>query len=106
MTIDIRSLVPGQTKAGMNKSEKSKKKDQLSRSSSDSNSENDSDDSVSLTGKASQISQLIQQMKSSPVVDPSRVAPVKEKVAKGEYEVEYQRVADKMLDFESSYQSY
>ena len=100
--MDIRSLTPGLVKTDLGKAEKSKNK----ASSSSSSVEDNEDDSVSLTGQASQISQLIQQMKSAPVLDPDRVSPVKDKLDKGEYEIEYQQVANKMLDFESSYQGY
>ena len=105
MVMDIRSLLPGQTKTGLNKTEKSKKQSGSS-SVSDSNSDDAEDVSVSLTGTASKISQLIQQMKSAPAVDPDRVSPVKEKVDRGEYEIQYQQVANKMLDFEATYQGY
>jgi len=102
MVMDIRSVAPGLVKADLSKTEKSKKKAGSSSSSTD----DGGDDSVSLTGQSSQISRLIQQMKSAPVLDPDRVSPVKEKVDKGEYEIEYQQVANKMLDFERSYQGY
>ena len=102
MVMDIRNLAPGLVKTDLGKTEKSKKKSD----SSDSSIDDGGSDSVSLTGQASQIGQLIQQMKSAPVLDPDRVSPVKEKVDKGEYEIEYQQVANKMLDFESSYQGY
>ena len=103
MVMDIRSLVPGHTKTSLGKASRSK-----SGKSSDSASASveDSEDSVSLTGHASQIASLVQKMKASPVLDPDRVSPVKEKVDKGEYEIEYERVADKMLDFETNYYDY
>ncbi len=100
MVMDIKSLVPGQTSLGLNKSEKSKNK-RKSGGSSDASAS--SEDSINITGKASQISQLIQQMKASPAVDLDRTSPIKEKVDDGSYEIEYQQVANKMLDFESSY---
>ncbi len=103
MVMDIKSLVPGHTKTELSRSEKAKKKSSVSNGSQ---GDGDSEDSVSLTGKASQISQLIQQMKSAPIVDQHRVAPVKEKVDNGKYDIEYKRVANKILDFESSFQGY
>lgn len=103
MVMDIRSLVPGHTKTSLGKTSRSKS----GKSSNDaSSSAEESDDSVNLTGHASQIASLVQQMKSSPVLDPDRVSPVKEKVDKGDYEIEYERVANKMLDFEASYYDY
>ena len=103
MVMDIKSLVPGHTKTSLGKSEKTKKK---AASSAGQPASAESEDSVSLTGQASQISKLVQQMKSAPVVDPDRVSPVKEKLGKGDYQIEYERVANKMLDFESTYQGY
>lgn len=103
MVMDIRSLVPGHTKANLGKTEKSKKKSTSTKTSS---AAAEADDSVSITGQASQISHLIQQMKAAPVLDPDRVSPVKDKLDKGEYEINYQQVANKMLDFETNYQGY
>ncbi|WP_444997712.1 flagellar biosynthesis anti-sigma factor FlgM [Aliikangiella sp. IMCC44359] len=101
--MDIKSLVPGHTKANLAKTDKSKKK---SASDGISSASAESEDSVNITGKASQISQLIQQMKSAPIIDQNRVSPIKEKLDNDKYEIEYQRVANKMLDFESNYQGY
>lgn len=103
MAMDIKSLVPGQTKTNFTKTEKSKKK---TGDTSAASSAGDADDSVSITGQASKINQLIQQMKSAPVIDPDKVSPVKDKLDKGNYEIEYESVANKMLDFESSFQGY
>jgi flagellar biosynthesis anti-sigma factor FlgM len=103
MVLDVRSLVPGQTQAMLGKTGKAEKKQSKKASS---NSSAGSSDSVDLTGQAGQITRLINQMKSQPVLDPDRAGPVKEKIAKGEYEIEYEQVANKMLDFESSYYGY
>jgi len=103
MALDIKSLVPGQSKALLgktNKSDKKRAKDvKLTPGSSES-------DSVNITGQAGKINQLIDQMKTSPVIDPDRVSPVKEKLSNGKYKMEYQQIANKMLDFESSYGGY
>jgi len=103
MVLDVRNLVPGQTKALLGKTEKSKKK-----ATSELSVGGDSADvdSVKITGQASKISQLIDQMKTEPALDPDRVSPVKEKLTKGEYQIKYEQVANKMLDFESSYYGY
>ncbi len=103
MVMDIRSLVPGQSKALLGKTGKSEKKQ--SKSSATKGGASNSD-SVNITGQAGKISQLIEQMKSAPILDPDRISPVKEKLTKGEYQIKYQQVANKMLDFESSYGGY
>jgi len=103
MVLDIRSLAPGQSKALLGKTQKSEKKRakgvKVLLSSND-------PDSVNITSQAGQISKLVEQMKSAPVIDPDRVSPVKEKLSNGKYKIEYQQVANKMLDFESSYGGY
>ncbi len=103
MVLDVRSLAPGQTKAMLGKTGKADKKQSKATSS---NSSAGSIDSVDLTAQAGQIARLIDQMKAQPALDPDRVGPVKDKLAKGEYEIEYEQVANKMLDFESSYYGY
>jgi len=105
MVLDVRNLVPGQTKALLGKTEKSKKKT-TSEVSVGGDSADVDVDSVKITGQASKITQLIEQMKTEPALDPDRVSPVKEKLTKGEYQIKYEQVANKMLDFESSYYGY
>ncbi len=103
MVLDIQSLVPGQSKALLGKTGKSEKKQTKRASAKLSTTDSDS---VNITNQAGKISQLIEQMKSAPVLDPDRISPVKEKLSKGDYKIKYQQVANKMLDFESSYDGY
>ena len=102
MVLDVRSLVPGQSKALLGKTRKSEKKQVKTATSKTSSPVLDS---VNITGQAGHIARLIEQMKSEPVVDPDRVSPVMEKLSKGQYKINYELVANKMLDFESSYSS-
>ncbi|MEE4245829.1 MAG: flagellar biosynthesis anti-sigma factor FlgM [Kangiellaceae bacterium] len=101
MAIDIRNVSSGKISTGTAKS----KRVSSSAVDSDDSSESSSpiDDSVSLTSKSSQIKALIGQMMSAPVVDSSRVDPIKQKIDDGRYEIEPEQVANKMLDFEISY---
>ena len=62
-----------------------------------------SDESLALTGKAAQIQSLISQMMEAPAIDMSIVDPIKEKIENDRYQIEPREVANKMLDFESSY---
>jgi len=103
MVLDIRSLIPGQSKALLGKTQKSEKKRTKDAKSSLGSSD---PDSVNITRQAGQISKLIEQMKAAPVIDPDRVSPVKEKLSNGKYQIKYQQVANKMLDFESGYGRY
>jgi len=104
MVLDVRNLVPGQSKALLGKTSKSDKKTTKAQASE--NGATFDSDSVKITGQAGQIGRLIEQMKAEPVLDPDRVSPVKEKLEKGEYQIKYEQVANKMLDFESSYYGY
>ncbi|MDH5432584.1 MAG: flagellar biosynthesis anti-sigma factor FlgM [Gammaproteobacteria bacterium] len=103
MVMDVRHVATGLSRSSLSKTEKSKKK---SVDTDGSVAVSDQDDSISLTGSASKIGQLIEQMKAAPVVDPDRVSPVKEKLDNDSYEIDYQQVANKMLDFETDYYSW
>jgi negative regulator of flagellin synthesis FlgM len=54
-------------------------------------------DSVTLTDSARQLQKLADAVAAAPVADASRVAAVKKAVAQGTYEVNAERVADKLL---------
>lgn len=103
MMIDIRGINSANNKLNVDKAGKSKGKSTKGSSSND--DEGDSD-SIELTGQAAQISRLVQQMKSAPVLDPDRVSPIQEKIDKGDYHINHQQIANKMLDFEASYTGY
>jgi len=105
MVLDVRNLVPGQTKAMLGKAEKPSKK-RMAKSGGAESAEPSIGDSVEITSQANQISRLVQQMKSEPVLDPDRVAPIKQKLSSGDYQIKYEQVANKMLDFESGYNGY
>ncbi len=59
------------------------------------------DDAVNLTGQAQQIDKIVNRLKDLPVSNESRVAELKEKIANGEYQVDADRVASKLFEFES-----
>ncbi len=103
MVLDIRSLVPGQSKALLGKMEKSEKKRAKALGSKSAVGDSDS---VNITAQSGQIAQLIEQMKAAPMLDLERVSPIKEKLSKNDYQIKYQEVANKMLDFESGYGGY
>ncbi len=54
-------------------------------------------DSVTLTASARQMQKLSEAVAAAPVVDAARVESVKRAVAQGTYEVNAERVADKLL---------
>jgi negative regulator of flagellin synthesis FlgM len=59
-----------------------------------------SGDTVNITRSGLLMSKLQEVVQSTPVVDAERVAAIKDAIAAGTYEVDDQRVADKMLKFE------
>jgi negative regulator of flagellin synthesis FlgM len=56
---------------------------------------------VQLTGTARSLAALEQSLHSLPAVDDKRVAAVKRRLDNGEYQVQPQRIADKLLHMES-----
>ena len=59
-------------------------------------------DTVSLTGTASQLRSLEQQLASLPVVDIQRVDSVKREISNGTFEIDPPKIADKMIQIESA----
>jgi negative regulator of flagellin synthesis FlgM len=57
-------------------------------------------DTVSITQSGLLMSKLEELVQGAPVVDQARVAAIKDSVASGTYEIDDQRVADKLLRFE------
>ncbi len=59
---------------------------------------------VQLTGAARSLAALEQSLFAMPAVDEKRVAEVKRRLESGEYRVDPQRIADKLLNLESDLQ--
>ena len=57
-------------------------------------------DTVSITQSGLLMSKLEELVQGTPVVDHDRVAAIKDSLASGTYEIDDQRIADKMLRFE------
>ena len=63
----------------------------------------DSQDKVVLTDMAARLKTLEQKLASQPEIDQARVDNVREAISRGEYRINPDRVADKMMDFESDF---
>jgi negative regulator of flagellin synthesis FlgM len=61
----------------------------------------DSGSNVRLTGAARSLAALEQSLHTLPAVDEQRVAAVKRRLESGEYQIDPQRVADKLLHMEN-----
>jgi len=65
----------------------------------------DTADKVSLTSTAARLKDIEQRLASQTSVDNNRVNQVKSAINNGEYNVDADRVANKMIDFENSLRS-
>lgn len=60
-------------------------------------------DKLSLTDTAERLKALEYQLAQQPEVDRNRVSSVQDAISSGEYKVDPERVADKMINFEASF---
>ncbi|MDH5184554.1 MAG: flagellar biosynthesis anti-sigma factor FlgM [Gammaproteobacteria bacterium] len=103
MSIDITGLPNNKT---TNERSSAVKKDSANSAASNTEkSETTSADTVSLTGTAEKLRKLEAALSELPVADEDRIEGIKRAVANGTYEIDAQRIADKMLDFERSLNS-
>lgn len=60
-------------------------------------------DKLSLTDDANQLQALQQMIADMPEVDKQRIAELRESIEKGEYQVDSQKLAQNMIDFEGQF---
>lgn len=99
MANDITGINSSRAHSSQNRSASS---DTRNIASNDSRSDDTSSaaDRVSLTSTASRLKDIEQQLSSSSSVDNQRVRQVQSAISNGEYNIDSDRIADKMLAFE------
>lgn len=102
MALDINRLNSSST-SGMGGTKATTNKDAAPAPASDAKTTTTSasGESVSLSAEAKQLSSLTAGLKDLPVVDSDKVSRLKQAIADGSYKVDSQKVADKLLAFES-----
>ncbi len=106
MANDINGINGGRSQSANDKQVQNLRREAASEGNSraqTSNATSSGQDKVSLTDMASRLKSLEQKLAQQPDVDQARVDKVRNAMARGEYRVNPERVADKMMNFESDF---
>lgn len=104
MANEINGLNSGKTQSSSDRHVQNIKRDNAKNTeNSAASSTASASDKVSLTDTASKLKALEKQLASEPEVNEQRVSDVSDAVKSGQYKVDPERVANKMMDFESSF---
>lgn len=96
---DITNINSNRAQLNSNQSSSVKSRNEAKQSDASENATTQSD-RVTLTNTASRLKDIEQQLSSASSIDNARVAEVQSAISNGEYKVDTDRVADKMLAFE------
>ena len=96
---DITNINSNRSQLSTNQSSSVKSRNEAKQSSQDDGSSS-AGDRVTLTDTASRLQNIEQQLNSASSIDSSRVAEVQSAISNGDYDVNADRIADKMLAFE------
>lgn len=102
MPNDISGINSGRSQQSADRQVDGLRRDKSSNS-SDSNSGSGRSDTVSLTDMASRLKSLEQKLATQPEVDQAHVNRVRDAISNGEFRINPERVADKMMDFENDF---
>ena len=103
MANDITSLGRSTTQSGDRQVQSIKRDSARSSESSQDSGSSSSSDKVSLTSTAAKLKALEQQLSSQPDVDMRKVSEVQTAIANGNYDVNPENIADKMMNFEENF---
>ena len=101
MANDINGINSGRSQQANEKQVQTIRRDTANTTSRTQTNNQSGQDKVSLTDMAARLKSLENKLAEQPNVDQSRVDRVKDALARGEYQVNPDRVADKMMDFEA-----
>ena len=96
---DITNINSNRAQLNSNQSSSVKSQNEAKQSNEASNPSSDGD-RVTLTNTASRLKNIENELSSASSVDSARVAEVQSAISNGDYSVDADRIADKMLDFE------
>ena len=96
---DITNINSNRAQLNSNQSSSVKSRNDANQSDASENSATQGD-RVTLTNTASRLKDIEQQLSNASSIDSARVAEVQSAISNGEYKVDADRVADKMLAFE------
>jgi len=103
MANDITSLGRSTTQSGDRQVQSIKGDSTRTSDSSQDSSGASSSDKVSLTSTAAKLKALEQQLTSQPDVDMRKVSEVQTAIANGNYDINPENIADKMMNFEENF---
>ena len=96
---DITNINSNRSHLSSNQASSVKSRNEANQS-SDNDTSSSSEDRVTLTNTASRLQDIEQQLSSASSIDNARVAEVQSAISSGDYNVNADRIADKMLAFE------
>ena len=96
---DITNINSNRAQLNSNQASSVKSRNEAKQSNESSSSSSDGD-RVTLTNAAARLKNIENELNTSSSVDSARVAKVQSAISNGDYTVDADRIADKMLDFE------
>jgi negative regulator of flagellin synthesis FlgM len=101
MSTEINGLPPSRARHTGNQGQVKEGRSESGSAHQDSAKPSTTIDTVSLTGAATRMRQLEQTLEGLPIVDTQRVAKIKQDIASGNYTIDPERIAEKLLELES-----